>query len=115
MRQLFIHSQPLLDSMPVSDRRSRPIKAYISPLVPAHSIGNGSTSSTEQFGLASARLWDRLSASTGTPSSNGIEALGVAIVWPEEKRLKEKRKRKSLIIWVKKAEVSWTMRQENGR
>lgn len=39
----------------------------------------------------------------------------MAIVWPEEKRLKEKSKRKSLIIWVKKAEVSWTMRQENGR
>jgi len=92
--------------MPVSNRRQRPVKVAISPLLHSSTSADKSMSSSENFGYASSRLWDRLSMSLGTPSGHEADVIGVAIVWPEETRLRGKRKRKSIVIWVQRADVS---------
>ncbi|KAK6909470.1 hypothetical protein I203_103489 [Kwoniella mangroviensis CBS 8507] len=82
-----------------SHRPIRPISTEIHPLL---SSPSSSTNTQSQIGQASSSLWTALTSSIRNHSKAGdLQRLGVAVEWPEDRRL-GKGKQRSLVVWVEK-------------
>ncbi|WWD03593.1 hypothetical protein V865_001647 [Kwoniella europaea PYCC6329] len=88
--------------MPDSYRPIRPISTEIHPLL---SSPSSSTNTQTQIGRVSSSLWTALTSSIRKDSQAGdLQRVGVAIEWPEDRRL-GKGKQRSLVIWVEKSGI----------
>ncbi|WVQ67038.1 uncharacterized protein L199_005231 [Kwoniella botswanensis] len=89
--------------MPDSYRPIRPISTEIHPLLSSSPSSSANTRS--QIGQASNSLWTALTSSTRKDSQAGdLQRVGVAIEWPEDRRL-GKGKQRSLVVWVEKSRI----------
>jgi len=99
--------------MPVSNSRSKSLRATICSFFPSsQDAGSSSTKGSQAF--ASSRLWELLQRRSDTKrkvlhndvNASDVDDIGIAVEWPVDRRLKSHGKRKTLIVWVKAAEVS---------
>ncbi|WWC94829.1 hypothetical protein V866_001679 [Kwoniella sp. B9012] len=96
--------------MPDSYRPIRPISTEIHPLL---SSPSSSTNTQTQIGRVSSSLWTALTSSIRKDSQAGdLQRVGVAIEWPEDRRL-GKGKQRSLVIWVEKSGIEAESNEKN--